>query len=157
MDIVVVEKVTEAIKTMWPILDERGRRLYAATQANILGHGGISIVSKICGLSRVTITNGIKEISDMPDLEEGRIRKAGGGRQTIKSKDLTLEHDLLDLLEGSTRGDPEKLLFWTLKSTRNLAKALNSMGHQVSYVHVSSMQKDLGYSLQSNRKLEEGT
>jgi transposase len=130
--------------------------LYAASQARLVGHGGITLVSEICGLSRVTITNGIKELSDAPVFENGRIRGIGSGRPTILSHDLTLMDDLQDLLEGFTRGDPEKLLYWSLKSTRNLASALGEMGHSISYVQVSRLLHDLGYSLQSNRKKEEG-
>jgi hypothetical protein len=152
----IIDSVTNTLNSLWPVLNERQRRLIAATQANALGHGGITCVSEICGLSRVTITKGLKELENVDDLE-GRVRKVGSGRPTIISTDLTLEDDLLELLEGSTRGDPEKLLYWTLKSTRNLAFALVKKGHQISHVQVARMLNKFGYSLQSNTKLEEGS
>jgi hypothetical protein len=88
---------------------------------------------------------------------DGRIRNIGSGRPTILSKDPPLTNDLLDILVGSTRGGPEKILFLTLKSTRNISDALVEIGHIISHVKVSNLLKDLGYILQSNRKLEEGS
>ncbi|MDR3153653.1 MAG: ISAzo13 family transposase, partial [Deltaproteobacteria bacterium] len=156
MDIETVDKVTEAIKEIWPHLNERQRRLFAASQSKLLGYGGITLVSQICGLSRVTITNGVKDLEEGTVLEN-RIRNIGSGRPKIISFDSTLVDDLLDILEGTTRGDPDKLLYWTLKSTRNLADALKDMGHQISYVQVARMLNEMGYSLKSNKKCEEGT
>jgi hypothetical protein len=152
-----IDKIVQNIQDMWPHLNERQRRFFAAGQAQLIGHGGITLVSNICGLSRVTITAGIKELKNNPEILEGRIRNIGSGRPSIISTDLTLQDDLLNLLEGSTRGDPERLLYWTLKSTRNLAEALEKMGHQISHVQVARMLKALGYRLLSNRKVEEGS
>jgi hypothetical protein len=97
----------------------------------------------------------MKELQCAPVLYD-RVRLPGSGRPTIISTDLTLMDDLQIMLEGSTRGDPDRILYWTLKSTRNLAEALNELGHQISHVQVSRMLHDLGYSLQSNRKVLEG-
>lgn len=155
MDIDLVDKIFNSINKVWPHLNERQRRLFAASQAQLLGYGGISVVSEICGLSRVTITKGLKDLDDGTILED-RIRNIGSGRPTLISTDSTLEDDLLDILEGSTRGDPEKILYWTFKSTRTLADALQDMGHTISYVQVGRMLNRLGYSLQANTKVEEG-
>jgi hypothetical protein len=97
----------------------------------------------------------MKELQCAPVLYD-RVRLPGSGRPTIISIDLTLMNGLQIMLEGSTRGDPDRILYWTLKSTRNLAEALNESGHQISHVQVSRMLHDLGYSLQSNRKVLEG-
>src|SRR5580704_2578700 len=71
---------------MWPHLDEHARRLVAASKAVELGYGGISRVSRACGLSRVTLTRGVDELQTAP-LTPGRIRHEGGGRQALTSND----------------------------------------------------------------------
>jgi hypothetical protein len=136
-------------------LNERQRRLYAAARAKSLGYGGIALVSKICGLSRLTIAKGIRELSEPPILE-GKIRNAGAGRPTLMSIDSTLIEDLHTILDGSIRGDPERLLYWTCKSTRQIAKALADYGHKISHMLVSHLLKSEGYSLLSNKKILEG-
>jgi hypothetical protein len=87
---------------------------------------------------------------------DGRVRNIGSGRPAIKSSDSTLLDDLRSMLEGSARREPERLLCCTLKNTRKLAFTLNESGHQISHVQVSSVLHELSYSLQSNRKIEEG-
>jgi hypothetical protein len=155
MDIDRAQGLDDLLKDMWPHLDERGRRLLAAAEARRLGHGGITVVSDICGLSRVTITKGLKELTDAP-LETGRLRKPGSGRPELLSTDPEIMVDLLDILEDSTRGDPESLLCWTFKSTRSIAEELNRRGHTISYFKVGEILKINGYSLQSNNKILEG-
>jgi hypothetical protein len=112
-------------------------------------------VSEICGLSRVTLTKGLKELGEEP-LEGNRIRLPGSGRPALISSDPTLILDLETILESTTRGDPESPLRWTCLSTRAIADCLVSDGHAVGYRKVAGLCKELGYSLQSNRKVEEG-
>ena len=140
---------------IWPHLDERARRLVAAQDAVRLGYGGISRVSRACGLSRVTLTRGVKELQDKP-LPPERIRRAGAGRKSLLNGDPTLLSALEALVEPLSRGDPESPLRWTCKSTRVLAQALSDQKHSVGHVKVSHFLNDLGYSLQGNRKTEEG-
>jgi transposase len=137
-------------------LNERSRRLVAASEAEALGWGGISAVSRATGLSRKVISQGIKELQEKGETGEGRIRRIGGGRKTTVSKDASLREDLERLVEPVTRGDPESPLRWTCKSLRKLAKELRKLGHQVSHQLVSELLHDLGYSLQANRKTREG-
>jgi hypothetical protein len=136
-------------------LDERGKRLAAASEALRIGYRGISVISRACKLSRVTITKGIRELREKP-LTIGRIRREGAGRHrlTMKYPDLTdtLEH----LVEPLTRGDPESPLRWTCKSTRTLAWELRKRRRPVSHVKVAQLLREMNYSLQSNRKMEEG-
>jgi hypothetical protein len=140
---------------IWPHLDERSRRLVAAQDALRLGYGGISRVSRACGLSRVSLTKGIKELRSRP-LSPGRIRRHGAGRRTLLENDPDLLGALEALVEPLTRGDPESPLRWTCKSTRTLAQALSGQKHSIGHVKVSHFLSDLGYSLQSNRKTQEG-
>lgn len=137
-------------------LNERSRRLVAASEAVAIGWGGISAVSRATGLSRKAISHGVQELQERGELGEGRMRRKGGGRKTTMSKDASLQEDLERLVEPVTRGDPESPLRWTCKSVRKLAKALREQGHQVSHQLVSELLHELGYSLQANRKTQEG-
>jgi hypothetical protein len=143
-------------RTVWPLLDERTRRVMAASEAMVLGYGGISLVQRACGLSRKAIRKGIREIEAGPVLPAGRVRRAGGGRKPITVSDPGLVDTLEDLVADHTRGDPESPLRWTCKSTRTLAHALARRHHPVSHSKVAQLLHDLDYSLQSNRKTEEG-
>jgi len=140
---------------LWPHLNERARRLLAASEARALGRGGITLVSRACGLSRVTITKGLREL-DEPPLPAGRVRHAGGGRPLIEVVDLDLPESLEAMVEPVSRGDPESPLRWTSKSTRTLAAELTASGHPVSHETVAQLLRVLGYSLQSTRKTREG-
>src|SRR6266700_2271135 len=137
-------------------LNERSRRLVAASEAVAIGWGGISAVSRATGLSRKAISHGIKELQEQAGAGEGRIRRKGGGRKTTVSKDASLSEDLERLVEPVTRGDPQSPLRWTCKSVRKLAKELSQRGHQLSHQLVSELLHELGYSLQANRKTREG-
>ncbi len=140
---------------IWAHLDERARRMVAANEARALGRGGVSAVSRACGLSRVTITKGIREL-DEPPLPEGRIRRAGAGRPSLLTLDPELSIALEDLVEPVARGDPESPLRWTNKSTRALAAELTALRHPISHEKVAQLLRSMEYSLQGNRKTEEG-
>jgi transposase len=137
-------------------LNERARRLVAASEAMALGWGGISAVSRATGLSRKAISHGIKELQQEEGRGEGRIRRTGGGRKPTVSKDASLREDLERLVEPVTRADPESPLRWTCKSVRKLAEELRKRGHQASHELVSQVLHESGYSLQANRKTREG-
>jgi len=141
---------------IWPHLSERARRMMAANEARQLGYGGVSRVSRACGLSRVTITKGIEELGH-PPLEPGRTRRPGGGRPTLLRLDPDLPRTLEGLVEPLARGDPESPLRWTSKSTRALAEELTAQRHPVSHEKVAQLLRQMDYSLQSNRKTEEGS
>jgi hypothetical protein len=141
---------------VWPLLDERTRRLMAATEAGALGYGGISQVRRACGLSRKAIAKGMREIEEGTAVPPGRIRRPGAGRKTLLSHDPGLAAALDRLIDAETRGDPQSPLRWICKSTRTLAAQLTRQKHPISYVKVAQLLKEQGYSLQSNRKTEEG-
>ena len=137
-------------------LNERTRRLVAASEAMALGWGGITAVARATGLSRQVISQGIKELQETEPTSDGRIRKPGGGRKKQVEKDTELYAALERLVEPVTRGDPESPLRWTSKSVRKLAQELRAQGHPVSHELVSQLLYQLGYSLQANRKTLEG-
>ncbi|MHB8423025.1 MAG: ISAzo13-like element transposase-related protein, partial [Leptospirales bacterium] len=153
--------IREKLQLLGPLFDERTRRLWAAAEARVIGHSGISVVARATGLSRTTIHQGIKDLTELHATEgletERRIRAAGGGRKPLEAVDLTLLADLERLVDPVTRGDPESPLRWTCKSTRQLAAALEEQGHVVGRQKISDLLADLGYSLQANRKTKEGS
>src|SRR5271169_1306837 len=148
--------VRDRFKSLEAVLDERSRRLLAAAESKAWGPRGISVVSRATGVSRQVIRQGLKELSQAPAHPAGRIRRPGGGRKKAKQKDPTLVADLEKLVEPTTRGHPETCLRWTCKSVRKLAEELEQMGHRVSYPVVAELLHELDYSLQANRKTQEG-
>lgn len=145
----------DKFSSIWPHLNERARRMVAASEALGFGYGGISRVSRACGLSRVTITKGIQELQAEP-LAIGRIRRPGAGRPRLTARDPTLPQVLEALVEPLARGDPESPLRWTCKSTRTLAQELSAQDHPVSHEKVAQLLRSMDYSLQGNRKTQEG-
>ena len=152
---------TDSIRTRFqklaPFLDERMRRLVAASESLTIGFGGTSEVSRQTGVSRRAIIQGIKELDEAPVVRAGRVRRTGGGRKKTVDKDASLKTDLERLVDPVTRGDPESPLRWTCKSVRKLAEELRRLGHQTSHRMVAELLHELGYSLQANRKTLEGS
>ena len=137
-------------------MTERSRRIWAATEAQALGRGGVSAVSRATGINRNTIMKGLKELQSPETLAPERIRRPGGGRKRASVVDPNLMEDLDHLIDPVTRGDPEAPLRWTCKSVRKLASELNRKGHRVSHTVVAALLHEMGYSLQANRKVREG-
>lgn len=142
-------------------LTERSKRLFAASEALAFGYGGVIAVSRATGMSTATVYKGIQEsraleAGTLEALDKERSRRTGGGRKKAVDKDPTLLSDLKTLLEAVTRGDPESPLLWTARSLRNLSEALAERGHRVSHSGVRRLLKQLGYSLQGNKKRLEG-
>ena len=128
----------------------------AGAESLALGRGGISAVSRATGISRPVIRQGIAELKNPKTALTGRVRRPGGGRKRVAEKDTAVVRDLERLVEPVTRGDPESPLRWTCKSVRRLAEELNRQGHVMSYPVVAELFRELGYSLQANRKSKEG-
>jgi hypothetical protein len=142
-----------------PHLNERSRRLYAASEAKAIGFGGKKLMSQVTGLAYETIQKGFMELGHKPSerLEIGRVRKAGGGRKKNIDKDPTLRQELEDIIEASTRGDPEAPLLWCSKSTRHIADCINQNVQRISHTLVGQILDKMGYSLQGNKKVKEGS
>ena len=157
------EAIRKKYEWLFGAMHERMRRLWAAAEAKALGRGGITLVAQATGLSRTTITAGIRELDRPSDTAEQteilvppRSRCLGGGRHHLQTNDPTLLGDLESLVDPHTRGDPMSPLRWTCKSTRQLALALRNQGHEVCHQTVATLLRGLGYSLQANRKTLEG-
>ncbi len=151
-----IHRVRAKFKALSASLTERSRRHWCATEATDIGWGGITLVSRATGVSALTISRGIKELESGEALEPGRVRRPGGGRKKVVEKDSTLLRDVESLVEPTASGHPECPLRWTSKSLRKLEAELQAMGHDISYRTVADVLHDAGYTLQSNRKAQEG-
>jgi hypothetical protein len=156
-----IDTVRQKYQSLSPIMDEKLRRRWAATEALALGWGGISAVAEATGLSLNTVRMGIAEdhsaeVDADDPANDPRVRRPGGGRKPLAQRDRTLLTDLEALVSPSTRGDPQSPLRWTSKSTRNLAEALIGQGHRVSHQTVARLLQAAGYDLRVNRKTREG-
>jgi DDE family transposase len=138
------------------LLDERGRRLWAAVEARSHGRGGIAAVVRATGISESTVTRGLAELDSGEVLQAGRVRRPGAGNKPVTETHPGIEAALERLVEGGTRGDPQSPLRWTSKSAAKLAEGLRELGHDVAGRTVARLLGRMGYSLQANRKTLEG-
>jgi Rhodopirellula transposase DDE domain len=139
-----------------PVFTERSRRVWAATEAQAIGYGGIALVARATGMAESTIQRGLHDLQVRHPLPPSRSRRAGGGRKRATVTDPTLLRDLDALVEPTAPGEPDSPLRWTSKSVRTLAVALDGLGHHVSHTVVAELLHALGYSLQGNVKTREG-
>jgi transposase len=154
----VVEQIKRKYQQLDTLLNERSRRRWAATEAEALGYGGILALHRATGLSQNTIRAGLKELqgSGVVPLSPRQVRQPGAGRKRVTVADPGILTTLDGLIEPTSRGEPESVLRWTCKSVNQLATALQSQGHTVSAMTVYTLLREMGYSLQSNRKTQEG-
>ena len=152
------KKLKEKFALLLPHLDEKGKRLYLASESIGIGRGGISKTAKLTGLSRVTLTSGIKELrsAQVKDPSKKNIRKAGGGRKKSVDKNTGLIEAVRKIVNPYTVGDPMISLLWTSKSTRNLSAELKKQGYNISYNVVNRILISEGFTLQGNKKVDEG-
>ena len=148
--------VRERFRFLSPWLNERSLRLWAGTEAKVLGWGGVRAVARASGLAINTVRRGFAELSGQAVSEPQRIRRAGGGRKALTQSQPELLVELDRLVSPATRGDPMRPLLWTCKSVRRLSDELAKQGHEISPAKTAELLHDLGYSLQSHRKRDEG-
>src|SRR5215510_10126562 len=149
----------EKYAALAPMLDERRRRLWAAAEAQAVGRGGQTLLTKVTGLARSTLYRGQQELtqrSDRSALETSRVRAPGGRRKPLMDHQPLLPQALEALVEPTSRGDPQSPLRWTCKSVRRLAAELRGQGYRIGRQKVAELLHALGYSLQANRKTKEG-
>jgi hypothetical protein len=151
------EIIRSKYQALSPALNERSRRLWAATEAAALGRGGIALVMRASGMAFNTVRRGMRDLSQPKPLPPERVRLPGGGRKKATTRNPGLIRALDRLVEPAARGDPESPLRWTCKSTRRLAAELAAQEYKVSHALVASLLAEQGYSLQANRKTKEGT
>jgi hypothetical protein len=149
------EELEQKYASLFPHLNERQRHLVVALDAEQLGRGGITLVSRVSGFSRPTVYRAIRDLHRLP-LSTDRVRHSGAGRKRSVEHDPRLIPALEALIDPETRGDPMSPLRWTCKSTRQLARLLTERGHPVSHTQVAALLHSLHYSLQGNAKTKEG-
>jgi hypothetical protein len=153
MNTINVLAIQTRIEAVLPTLNEYQRRRYLSAEAKAIGYGGISLISRISGMSRQTLTEGIKELGYSDHvMPEGRNRKSGGGRKPVWETQAGILDMLEELVSAHTKGDPMIPLLWTNKSLRNLEKGLTGKGYKASYRVVGEMLKMLGYGLPADKK-----
>jgi hypothetical protein len=158
----IIDRIRRKYRPLQRVLDERARRLWAATEALELGWGGVTAVTEATGLSRTTVRAGVVEVRTRRTLRTKgapampRIRRPGGGRKSVTHHDPDLLAALEALVEPTARGEPDSPLRWTIRSTRVLSRTLTGQGHAVSHATVATLLDDAGFSLQANRKTREG-
>jgi len=150
-----VGSLKKKLKKVLPLLNERQRRVLIASEARALGWGGIAVLSKITGMSHVTIGKGLREMKEAA-LPPHKIRKPGGGRKRVIHKHPRIKKVLEGLVDPATRGDPESPLKWVSKSTRHLEEVLRGKDFSVGRTVIGDLLKEMGYSLQANKKTQEG-
>ena len=160
----IIEEIRIKFEALIPFMDERLRRFWAGSEAVAWGRKGVKTVAFATGLSTKTIRRGIQELQvpwsrETQETQEiisartqNKVRQPGGGRKSLSETDKTLIKDLEQLISPATRGAPCSPLLWTSKSTSKLATALEEKGHKISPRTIAKLLKQLGYSLQSNRK-----
>lgn len=151
-----IDEIRQRFEILSPFLNERTRRLVAASETLRLPRGGVSLVSEATGVSRRAIGVGLQDLHDPQGLAVDRVRQVGGGRKKLVDLDPTLRADLERLIEPITRGDPMSPLRWIAKSLRNITEELNQQGHKVTHPVIGNILTKMGYCLQSNRKTYEG-
>ena len=156
------QSIARKYKALSTYMDERIRRIWAAAEAREIGYGGEAIVHRATGLDPKTISRGNSDLKEQ-DLhplsveEPRRIRKKGGGRKHLRQQNPSFISTLDTLIAPTVRGDPMSGIRWTCKSTRTLARELCQKGCKVSHMTVKRELKRQKYSLQGNRKTDEGS
>lgn len=154
-------EITVRYKSLKGTLTERSRRLFAGSEALAFGYGGIAAVSRATGLSVMVVRRGLAECQAIesgitPPLTPQRSRQPGGGRKKLTETYPDLLPTLQEVVESTTRGDPDSPLLWTARSQRNLIEVLESKGYRISKHSLANLLQALGYRLQGNRKKQEG-
>ena len=144
--------IAERIQRMIPLLDERQKRLYLANEAISYGRGGISLVSRISGMSRTTITKAVDELNT-GDTIDGKTRRNGGGRKLIESNYPDIEEKIRRIIDGKTYGDPMRVLSYTTESLRKIQTELEDKNIFVGHVTVGKILEAMDYSKQVNQKM----
>lgn len=142
------------LSELLPLLNERQRRVVAASEAKAYGYGGVSVVAEITGMSRQTIYRGIAELGQFKEVD--RVRRPGGGRKRLTDRMPEILDAIEAIVDPTSRGDPESPLRWTCKSVRNISDCLSDCGFSVGRQSVANLLHELDYSLQANRKTSEG-
>ena len=149
-------ELKEKYKTILPYLSEKQKRIFLSVEAKYFGYGGVTKVSRISGVSRMLLTQGIKELDKKIDISIDRSRKSGGGRKKVIEKYPEAKKLIKQIIEPHIRGEPESALQWTSKSLRKISQELKLKDCPISHRAVGEILKSEGFSLMANSKTNEG-
>lgn len=158
MSVSTIEQDTVYFRKVLETLNEAQRRWFVGREALRRGRGGIQRMVDVSGLSKPTILKGIRELRSQQELlaAEGRVRRPGGGRKPIEAHDPEVSQLLEQVMDETTVGDPMSPLKWNSRSTYQIQQYLANQGHPISEDTIQRRLRQLGYSLQANRKDKEG-
>ena len=142
----------ERIAMMLRQLNEMQQRLFLASEALAYGRGGIAKVRRISGVSRNTIKRGINELKSGVTFE-GKIRKNGGGPKYTEEKYPDIEEKIREIIDGTTYGNPERMMSYTTESMRKIKRKLETRGIDISHETIGKIIESMGYSKQANQKM----
>ena len=123
-----IAAIKSRFDALGPALDERGRRLFAASEARAAGRGGVVAVSQATGIARSTIDRGLADLRSGAVMFSTRVRRRGGGGKPATETQPGILAALNELVQSSIRGDPEAALLWVSKSQRHLSASLAARG-----------------------------
>jgi Rhodopirellula transposase DDE domain len=138
-------------------MDERARRLWAGSEADVIGYGGVAAVARATGLAVSTVRSGRDEARAGARREDVVNVRRSSGKRPYEVAHPEVWPALEKLVDPVTRGDPESPLRWTCKSTHVLAAEIfEQHGIRVSDKTVAKLLRDHDYSLQAPKKSVEG-
>jgi hypothetical protein len=145
------------IEAVLPMLNERQTRIYLSAEAQSIGWGGKSKIAQLSSVARRTISKGeFESLLKEDNTPQARIRKEGGGRKKAIEHQPEILQAIENIVSPHTMGNPMNPLIWTSKSIRKITAELLVLGYKVSHEVVRQCLKELGYSLQANKKTKEG-
>jgi DDE family transposase len=143
-----------------PYLNRRQRSLWAAAEAEAIGYGGCVLLSNVTGISKQTISAGMRKLRLTKMASAGsliRVQRSGRvGRKLAELKDPDIEPALERMLSDEVAGDPMGCQKWVRSSLRHLSKHLKEQGHQAGISTVARLLRKMGYSLRVNKKKQAG-
>lgn len=152
-----VSKLDELILLISNSVDEKQKRILLGKATEVYGRGGATHVKELTGVAFSTLHSGnVEANSEEGIVSDGRTRREGAGRKPFAEHHPDVIKAIEKIIDGQTYGDPSKMLHWVPQSMslRKIeAILIDEYGIQVSYVKVSQLLTDMGYSKQVNRKM----
>ena len=158
MNIVNVAPFDELVLLINNLSDEKSKRILLSKAADVYGYGGKAHIVALTGTTYPTLIAGKADSENDEVISSNRIRKEGGGRKPITEMFPGITDIIEQIIDGNTYGDPSKELHW-VASTLSLRKISDILDVEhsisISYVKVSQLLTEMGYSKQVNQKMEQ--
>ncbi len=152
-----VSKLDELILLISNTVDEKQKRIFLGKATEVYGRGGATHIKKLTGTAFSTLHSGKIEVnSSNENMSDGRIRREGAGRKSFVEHHPEVINAIEKIIDGQTYGDPSKVIHWVPQSMslrKIKAILLEEYGINISYVKISQLLTDMGYSKQVNQKM----